>query len=253
MFTRQELSLLKELTIREFKLRYQNSVLGFFWSLLKPLALFLTFYIVFQYFLKINVPDYAFFLLIGILLWNFFSESTTAGLYGLVSKSNIIKKTYFKYELCIIGACLTAFLSLLLNFLVFLIFLFIIKGFPGLSLFYLPLLFLEFFFISLGLSFFLAPLFVRYRDIGHIWEIMMQVVFWITPVAYPISFIPERYLPYYLFNPLANIVVHARDSLLQAQFPTFFSGFVSFILAMSILLLGYLFYNIKKKSIAEHL
>ncbi|HLC63572.1 MAG TPA: ABC transporter permease [Candidatus Nanoarchaeia archaeon] len=253
MFTRQELSLLKELTLREFKLRYQNSVLGFFWSLLKPFALFLTFYVVLQYFLKINVPDYAFFLLIGILLWNFFSESTTAGLHGLVSKGSIIKKTYFKYELCIISACLTAFISFLLNFFVFLVLLVILKGVPGLSLFYLPLPFLEIFFISLGLSFFLAPLFTQYRDISHVWEILLQIGFWVTPIAYPLDFVPKQYLSYYLLNPLANIVVHVRESILQAQIPSFFSGFASFILAIAISLLGYLFYNIKKKSIAERL
>lgn len=253
MFTKQELSLLKEFTFREFKLKYQNSVLGFFWSLLKPLSLFVTFYLVFKYIFKINIPDYAFFLLIGILLWNFFAESTTAGLHGLVSKSSIIKKTYFKYELCIIGACLTAFLSFLLNFSAFMILFFILEGLPDSSVFYLLFPFLELFLISLGLSFFLAPLFSKYRDIGHIWEIFLQIAFWITPIAYPFDFVPKGYLPYYLLNPLVHIIENVRRNLFYAQSPDFVSSFVSFIFATFILLSGYIFYSTKKKPMLEHL
>ena len=253
MFTKQELNLIRELTLNEFRLKYKNSILGFFWSLLKPLSMFIILYIVFKVFIKINFENYALFLLMGIILWNFFAESTSFGLNSIVSKSGIVKKVKFRHEILIISACLTSLFSFLLNFIVFIVFLLIIKGSPSLLSVYIIVPILELFFISLGISFVIAILFVKYRDIGHIWEILLQIGFWISPIAYPTSIVPIKYINIYMLNPLAQIITTSRDLILNNYLPNISSISISLIMSFVILLLGYFIFKSKHKEVVEYL
>ena len=253
MLTKQEISLIKELTVSEFKLRYKNSVLGFFWSLLKPLAMLTTLYIVFRIFIKIDSEQYSLFLLLGIILWNFFSESTVFGLNSIVSKSGIVKKMNFKYGILIISACLVSFLSFLLNFMVFAIFLLFIKGLPSLISLFIIFPVMALFLLSLGASFALATFFIKYRDIGYLWDIILQIGFWISPIAYPIEIIPAKYLNIYMLNPLANLITISRGIVLDNKFPNPKMMLTSFITLLIILMLGYAIYKLKHRKFIEYI
>ena len=253
MLTKQEISLIRELTISEFKLRYKNSVLGFFWSLLKPLAMLTTLYIVFRIFIKINSEQYSLFLLLGIILWNFFSESTVFGLNSIVSKRGIVKKINFKYGILIISACLVSFLSFLLNFMVFAIFLLFIKGLPSLISLFIIFPVMALFLLSLGASFALATFFIKYRDIGYLWDIILQIGFWISPIAYPIEIIPAKYLNIYMLNPLANLITISRGIVLDNKLPNLEMILTSFITLLIILTLGYAIYKFKHRKFIEYI
>ena len=253
MLTRQELSLIKELTLSDFKLRYKNSVLGFLWSLLKPLSMLITLYIVFRLFIRLESPDYALSLLLGIVIWNFFAEGTSSGLNSINAKAGIVKKIHFRYEILVISACLTALLSFLLTFILALLLIFIVKGGFSIIALYSLMLILELFFIMLGLSLVLSVFFVYYKDIGHMWDVMLNIGFWLNPVAYPITFIPERYLGIYMSNPLARIITAFRDILLKNYLPSIQSLIITFIISLAILLIGFLIYKSKAGNIAEDL
>lgn len=253
MFTKQELNLIKELTISEFKLRYKNSILGFFWSLLKPLAMLTTLYIVFQIFIKIDSENYSLFLLLGIILWNFFSESTVLGLNSIVSKSDVVKKLNFRHEVLVISACLVSFLSFILNFIIFLIFFFFIKGLPSLLSILIIIPVLQLFFLSLGLSFVLATIFVKFRDLGYLWDVFLQVGFWISPIAYPSSIVPVKYIGWYMLSPLSRIITSSREIILNNKLPSFTIIMISTMIVILILIFGYFIFKLNYKRFVEYL
>lgn len=253
MFTKQEWSLIKELTLRDFKLKYKNSVLGFFWSLLKPLSMLTVLYVVFKIFIKVDFENYSLFLLLGIVLWEFFAESTVLGLNSIVAKASIVKKIHLKYEMLIVSACLVSLLSFLLNLIVFLVFFLIIKGLPSLLSIYMVIPILELFLISLGISFVLAIFFIRYRDIGYLWEILLRIGFWIVPVAYPLNIVPLEYMKIYMLNPLTRIFTESRSVMMDNQFPTIKFISINLVMTLIILFLGYALYKWKYKQLVEYL
>lgn len=176
---RYSIILLKQLVKTDFKLRYQGSVLGYLWSLLRPLFMFAILYLIFGVFLKAkgNIPHYPAYLLLGILLWNFFAEITTGSVGAIVGKGDLLRKVNFPKYVIILATSFSAFINLILNFVVFGIVMVLTGVDAGWhSLLILPLVG-ELFIISVGLAFFLSALFVRFRDITYIWEVIMQAGF----------------------------------------------------------------------------
>src|SRR3990170_6924227 len=151
-----KLNLLKELALTDFKLRYKNSVLGYLWSLLKPLAIFGTLYFVYSIFIRFSEPYYSLFLLLGILLWTYFNEATINGMHSFVSKATLVTKMKIERRVIPLASNITSLLTLILNLVIFFVFLAIIKPHFSLTFFYLPLTIVELFIISLGVSYGLA-------------------------------------------------------------------------------------------------
>ena len=218
---RYSLILLKQLVKTDFKLRYQGSTLGYIWSLLRPLLLFTTLYFIFGKFLKVGkgIPDYPQYLLLGILLWNYFTEVTAGSVAAIVGKGDLIRKINFPKYVIILAGSFSAFINLLLNFVVFGVFMFF--GHIALTwqaLLILPLV-LELFIISLGVAFCLSALFVRFRDVTYIWEVILQMAFYATPILYKLSIIPHRYAKILILSPLAQIIQDARWALIKPARP----------------------------------
>ena len=187
-FTKQEINLIRELTWIEFKLRYNASILGFFWSLLNPLLMLSILYLVFSVLIRNDIAYYPIFLLIGIILWNFFAESTTNSAAIIITKSPLINKIYFKREILVIATCITTFITLLLNLIILGIFMIISKIGFNLVLLYSIFILLNLFLLSLGLSFGLAAFYTKFRDLQHIWRVLLQAGFFITPIIISIFF-----------------------------------------------------------------
>ena len=216
--------LLKQLVKSDFKLRYQGSTLGYIWSLLRPLLLFVTLYFVFAVFLNVGrgVPHYPQYLLLGIVLWNYFTEVTVGSVTTIVGKGDLIRKINFPKYVIILSGSVSAFINLLLNFIV--IGLFMALGHIGLTwsaLLIIPLV-AELFVISLALAFFLSALFVRFRDVSYIWEVIIQAAFYATPILYPLTRIPHRYARVLILNPLAQIIQDARHALITTKTQTIY-------------------------------
>lgn len=199
-----------QIAISDFKLRYNNSILGYLWTLIKPLLLFGILFVVFSFFMRFPVQNYALHLLAGVILWNFFTEATSISLQSFVNKAALITKIFFPRYLIVLAATTTSLLTLLLNMLIFFIFLvYSGVGFHWANLL-LPLYLVLLYLFTLGLSFILSALFVRFRDLSHIWEVLLQIGFWLTPIIYTVSVIPEKYHFWIMLNPIAQVIEATR-------------------------------------------
>lgn len=191
IFSKKNKVLLRELVITDFKLRYQGSVLGYIWSLLKPLMLFAIMYVVFVHFLRFGegIPHFAVTLLLGIVMWTFFLEATNQGMQAIVSRGDLLRKINFPKYILVISGTISALINFLLNLGVVFVFM-IFDGVDfGWSALLFPFSVLLLYSFSLALAFFLSAVNVRFRDIGHIWEIVLQAVFYATPIIYPLQMV----------------------------------------------------------------
>lgn len=214
--------LLRQLVVTDFKLRYQSSVLGYLWSLIRPLALFVILYFVFVKFLRIgdSIPHFPVYLLIGIVLWNYFAEVTTGSVMAIVGKGDLIRKINFPKYVIVLAGSFSALINLGLNFIVISIFMFANGVDIRSSIVYLPILILELFIFSLAIAFFLSAIFVRYRDVNYIWEVIMQGAFYATPILYPVSLVPDNIAKILLINPMAQIIQDIRYVLITPSTET---------------------------------
>src|SRR3989338_4263476 len=212
-FSKKNRALLAELVRTDFKLRYQGSVLGYAWSLLRPLLIFLILYVVFVKFLKIggDVPHFPVYLLLGIVIWNFFNEMTVQSLGSIVGRGDLIRKIRIPRWIIVLSSSLSALINLMLNLVVVAVFAYINDvGILSTAL-WLPLILLEVYVFALGISLFLSAFFVKYRDVGYIWEVVLQAGFYMTPILYPLARITNLTLQKIIMvNPMAQAIQDAR-------------------------------------------
>lgn len=222
IISRRNQILLQELVITDFKLRYQGSVLGYLWSLLKPLLLFAILYVVFVKFLKFggDIEHYPVYLLLGVVMWSFFIEATSQGMQAIVARGDLIRKINFPKYIIVISGTISALINLFLNLLVVLVFI-IINGVDlHWSSLWILLNIAELYVFSLAIAFLLGAMFVKYRDISHIWEVFLQGAFYATPILYPINMVivqSEFAAKMLMLNPVAQIVQDARFNIITDQ------------------------------------
>jgi len=207
------------MVITDFRLRYQASVLGYLWTLLRPLALFTILYMVFVRLLRIGatIPYSAIYLLFGIVIWGFFGETTMAGLGSLVARADLLRKISFPRYVVVVSVCVSAVITLGLNMIVVALFMVLVRVPVRPTILWLPLLFVELAAFSLSLAFFLSALFVRFRDMSYIWEVVAQAAFYATPILYPPDLLPIRFARLLMLNPMAQIIQDARYALVTDQ------------------------------------
>lgn len=213
LVSKQNRALISELVRTDFKLRYQGSALGYLWSLLRPLFMFLILYIVFTTVIKVgdNVPHFPVYLLLGIVLWNFFVEMTNMGLNSIVGRAELIRKIKIPRWIIVFSASLSALINLAINLLVVVVFMVINKVDLMGTVVLLPLSILEIYIFALGISLFLAATYVKFRDINYVWEVLIQAGFYLTPILYPLTlFENPTFQKMILLNPMAQAVQSAR-------------------------------------------
>ena len=225
IFTKKNRILLKAMVSTDFKLRYQQSVLGYLWSILKPLLLFTIMYFVFVKFMRFGdgIPHFAVALLLGIVMWNFFNETTTGGMMSIVGHGDLLRKIHFSKYVVVIASSMSALINFGLNFIVVIIFMLINGVHLTWSCLLIVPLILELYILALGIAFFLSAVYVNLRDLNPIWEVVMQAGFYATPIIYPISMISSRggmWGPIVakldlILNPVAQIVQDARYVLVD--------------------------------------
>lgn len=214
--------LLKELTKTDFKLRYQGSVLGYLWALLRPLMMFAILYLVFAKLLKLgnDIPHYPVYLLTGTTMWSFFTECTSQGIQAMVNRGDLIRKICFPKYIVVVSATLTAVINMLINLVVIIIFAFINGVEPSWNWFLVPLSLVELYVLSLGISFLLGAINVKYRDITSIWDVIIQALFYAVPIIYPISMIASTSViasKILLLNPISQIIQDIRYNLVTTE------------------------------------
>lgn len=251
MSKQSSLPIIVELAKADFKLRYKSSLLGYFWTLFKPLMLFGVIYLVFTIFLQNPLQNYAIYLLLGIILWTCFSEITTTGMHSLESKRDLLTKLKFPRESIILAAALNSFITLLLNLLIFAAFYAGSGLLPGwTALAFLPYLIL-FFFFTTGLTFILATLYAFFHDFAHIWEVLLQILFWLTPIVYDLSFVPEKYRLWLYLNPMTQFISYSRRIFLIDSLPSVKQHLVLTAISLITFAIGYLLFKRSENKIVE--
>jgi ABC-type polysaccharide/polyol phosphate export systems, permease component len=236
---RYSVILLRQLVKTDFKLRYEGSVLGMVWSALKPLMLFAVMYTVFVHFLRFggDTPYFATSLLLGISLWSFFSEATATGMQAIVQKGDLLRKINFPRYILVVSATVNALINLLINLVVLLI----VALIDGVNFHWhillLPLVILQLYTLSLAVAFLLSALYVKFRDISHIWEVVMQAGFYATPIIYPLSMIigmagPKIAKIFIVVNPMAQIIQDARYLVVYPETETVWNFIGNFWIAI---------------------
>jgi ABC-2 type transport system permease protein len=265
VFSRRNRILLFELVVTDFKLRYQGSILGYAWSLLKPLFLFAILYFVFGVMMKLgSVEHFSVYLLLGIVLWTFFNEATNQGLLSIVSRGDIIRKINLPKYIIVLSTTISALINLAIN-LTIVVILMLINGVDfHLSALMLPIYVIEIYVIALGLAFLLSALNVKYRDMGHIWEIIMQAAFYGTPIIYSLSLVTEKSILVaqcmILFNPVAQAIQDARYNLITHQTTTVSNLFqdasymaVPLLIVVVVFVVGVIYFKKNSKYFAENI
>lgn len=262
-FSKKNQALLAELVRTDFKLRYQGSALGYTWSLLRPLFIFLILYIVFVKFLRFggDIPHFPIYLLLGIVLWNFFSEMTSQSLGSIVNRGDLIRKISIPRWVIVVSSSISALINLGLNLLVVLGFMIFSGVEVTAAAVLLPLTLIQIYIFALGMSLILSAAFVKYRDVSYIWEILLQAGFYATPILYSMSRIPSEYLQkLVLLNPMAQTIQDARYELVTkeslttwAAFDRGYLAFIPLIITFIVLLIGVLYFRKESKYFAENI
>jgi ABC-2 type transport system permease protein len=261
VFSKKNQALLSELVRTDFKLRYQGSVLGYIWSLLRPLLLFTILYLVFIKFLKVNygVPHSAVYLLVGIVLWSFFLEMTAGCVTSIVGRGDLIRKIYIPRWLVVISSSLSAVISLLLNIIVIAVFMILNHVAVSVSILWFPLIVLEMYIFGIGIAFFLSASFVKYRDMSYIWEVICQALFYLTPLLYPVARLHWPIVREILFSsPLSQTVQAARYAIvthntytISQAFPSFWPRLIPFVITIVVFIIGVSYFRKKSRTFAE--
>ena len=213
VYSKQNRALLAELVRTDFKLRYQGSVLGYAWSLLRPLLLFGILYVIFAVVLKSGdgIPYFPVYLLLGIVLWTFFTDMTQQSLGSIVQRGDLVRKIRIPRWMIVFSSSIAALINLSLNLVVVGIFMVFSGAEVMSSILLFPLIVIEIYILSLGISLFLSAAFVKYRDINYIWEVVIQAGFYLTPILYAMTIIAsESAQKLMLLNPMAQAIQDAR-------------------------------------------
>ena len=226
---RYAIIVLRGLVKTDFRLRYQGSFLGVAWSVLQPLMMFFVMYLVFARFLRMTdgTATYPVVLLAGISTWQFFADATNVGLRSIVDRGDLLRKIHFPNYIVVVSATMGAMISLGINYIVVLLFAVINRVQFTWRIVLVPLNVLQLYAFTLGITLLLATLYVYFRDVQHIWDVLQQVIFYSIPIIYPLQMVqnfdsanPERgqlVAKVLMLNPVAQSIQDIRHNLIAPQ------------------------------------
>ena len=244
--------LIWNLTTANLKNRYQNTFLGFFWSLLSPLLLTLVLYFVFRH-LWGREQNFVINLLVGIMAWQFFNTGTSSGLRSIIGNSGLVTRVYIPRQILVLSNVLSTFINSLFTFIVLVLIIFVILGhLPVTAPLFLPIHIIFFFFIY-GAGLLLSSLYVYFRDLQQIWQVLTRVLFFASPIFYPITIVPASIMPYYQLNPVTQFIIMYRDVMVAGDLPSLFSIAVVVGFAIAAYLVGSLVFSKLQRRFAEEL
>lgn len=264
LFSKENRILLREMIKTDFKLRYQGSIIGHLWSILKPMMLFAIMYLVFIKFLRLDdgTPHNAIGVLFGMVTWSFFQEATNMGMVSIVTRGDLLRKLNFSKEIIVLSSICGAAINYSINLLVVFAFALINGVQPNLGFLVVLPLFLELALLATGIAFILSTLFVKYRDLGPIWEVIMQAGMYATPVIYSLTFILQKnqftVAKLMMLNPIAQIIQDLRHFIVYNGtargwdlYGNHIWGLIPYLLPIIIFIIGYSLFIKNAKRFAE--
>ena len=237
--------------ISDLKIRYRNSVLGVFWSLVEPLLMMGVLFVVFSNMFKFEIPNFPIYLLLGIVCYNFFKNGTTFALNSLTNRSALLTQIYFPRSVPAISSGITAAIMLILELVVLAIFIVIFQFVPPITILFLPLILALLFLLVLGIALPLSVLNVKYKDTEFIWMVIVHAGFFLTPIFYQFDMMPIEVQNVLQFSPMVQIVTMAHHVVLYGILPSvntilYAVGSISVITAV-----GYLIFRKYQAKIVE--
>jgi homopolymeric O-antigen transport system permease protein len=227
------------LALKDLKIRYKRSVLGFLWALLNPALLMLVLTLVFSNIMRLPIPHYAIFLLSVLLPWTFFSQSLSYAVESIVSNGDLIKKVRVAKLVFPMAALVSNMINLFLSLLPLAVLVLAMRHPFYWTWLYLPVPLLALTLFTLGMSFFFAAANVYYRDVAHILQVVLSAWFYVTPIIYSLEFIPEQYRWIFKLNPLIYVINGFRLSVYYGMLPKAPSIAASFACGLISLFIGY--------------
>lgn len=222
-------------TLRDFKVRYSQSILGAAWAILQPLSLMLVFNVIFSTFIKVptdGIP-YPIFAYTALLPWTFFSNSLSFAIPSLVNNMNLVSKIYFPREILPISAILVGLIDFLIASSIFILMLLFYRIPVGTAALLVPVVLLIQIVLTFGISLLASAINVFYRDVRFVIPLALQIWMYLSPIIYPVNVIPEKFRPFYFLNPMAVLIDTYRRILLLNQMPDWpylgLAGFVSLL------------------------
>lgn len=257
IFSSKNLFLITELVKNDFKIRYQQNVLGYFWSLIKPASMFFIMLIVFTQVIKVgaNNANFTYYLLVGIMVWNYFSEGSIYGMRSMVDNGHLIKKINLNRYNLVISSIISSTINYLLSLIIILIIISVTIGWQWvLNIHYILIYSILITIIVSIASFVLSVLYARYRDIQAIWELCLQIGFYSTPIVYQYSAVPHRF-SFILYSPIAIVIFKMRQAILGREIINDISIYSTItIISCAIILLILLIISLLLfKSLSKHL
>lgn len=245
--------LLYELVSRDIKVKYKNSFLGILWSMLNPLFMMIVLTIVFSAVFKNKIPNFPVYCLTGRLMYSFFSEATRFCMNSISKGGGLIRKVYIPKYLFPLSKVLSSFVT----FLISLVPLFLVMIVTGVSfsktniLIIFPLIYVLL--ISLGIGLIISTITVFFRDMEHLYSIILMIVMYMTPIFYPVDIISKKYLPLIKLNPIFECVKMFREVMLYGNMPTINSHLICLTYSIFYLLLGLLIFYKKQDKFIFHI
>jgi lipopolysaccharide transport system permease protein len=247
----------KELLFEYFKvilkLQHVGSVLGFLWTLVNPLLYIVTYWVVFTFFLKMGIEKYPLFLIPGFLAWNFTLSALVNSSNSVIHSTYLITKIYFPNEILPFATVgLSLFDYIISIFLYFIIIIIIPGAFTfSFSILIFPVILITQIFLTVGLSLIVSCLAVYFRDVPNLVQVAGTIIFFLTPIFYPLNYIPEKFRIIILFNPIAQIISYYHDIFYYGRFPNIFHVSGTLIISLILFYLGLAIFGKYKSAFAE--
>jgi ABC-type polysaccharide/polyol phosphate export permease len=222
----------------EFKLRYYENNLGLLWALIKPISEMLIFYVAFEFLLGNKIPNYISYLYLGIIIWNFFIESSSGMIAILGTKKYLYEYSNISKIEIYVAQILSISIGFLFNMTIFVLYFLASGNTFSINVLYLPLILLNLFFTGLGISMVLSTIYLLAKDINQIWGLITAMGFWLSPILFRAEQLREKLPLIDYFNPISGIMINAREIMMYNNSPDFNLLAINFFHSSLLLILG---------------
>ena len=239
--------------ITDLKIRYKNSILGVLWSLIEPLLMLGVLFFVFSTMFKFEIENFPIYLLIGIICYNFFKNSTVFALNSLTNRSTLMTQIYFPRSIPGLSSGFTAAIMLILELVVLGIFMVVLQFTPPITILILPLILALQFVLVLGMALPLSVLNVKFKDTEFIWMVVVHAGFFLTPIFYQFDMLPDYVQSVLQFSPVVQVVTMAHHVVLYGILPSVNSVLYAVGSTSAIMIIGYLIFRRYQSRIVEEI
>jgi len=245
--------------MREFQSRYRNSLLGAAWSVINPLAMIVVYTVIFSQVMKAKLPGldsslaYSIYLCAGILTWGLFSEISTRSQNIFLDNANLLKKLSFPRQCLPITVVCIALLNFVIIFTLFTLFLILTNNFPGLAYIALIPILLILILFAIGLGVILGVLNVFFRDVGQFFGVFITFWFWLTPIVYPATILPDSVKAFMQYNPMASMISAIQNIIVMGAWPNWMSLAYPAILSLLLCVLGLRLFRLHAAEMVDEL